>query len=72
MSKHFLGFIQLVTKGIIVENLWFVSNHQFYTQKTQNLENQIFSSLLKLHKVTLYLSHWPIYCAYGLKGANSN
>ena len=30
-------------------------DHQFYTQKTQNLENQIFSSLLKLHKVTLYL-----------------
>ena len=64
MSKDFLGFIQLVTEGIIVGNLWFVYNHQFYTQKTQNLEDQMFLSLLKLHKVSSYLSDSAIYGVY--------
>jgi hypothetical protein len=32
----FLGFIHTSIKGNISGNLWFVYNHQFYSQKAQH------------------------------------
>ena len=46
ISQNFVAYMNFIVY------LWFVYNHQFYTQKNMHsLENQIFSSLLKLRTI---------------------